>query len=60
MTALLIEETSVSLDGWTAPVENYRYRIVNSTQSWESSRNICRVWGGDLIVHGVQKSRVRA
>ena len=46
-------------DGWIAPFNGYQYKFINSSQSWEKSRTICRNFGGDLIVYGIQKAAIR-
>ena len=41
-------------DGWITPLNGFQYKHVNTTQSWNSSRVLCREMGGDLATHGIQ------
>ena len=46
-------------DGWIAPFNGYQYKVTSSKQNWQDSRQTCRSWGGDLVVHGVIDMGVR-
>ena len=37
----------------------YQYKITPQGQSWEESQSICKRWGGDLAVYGVQNMESR-
>ena len=41
-------------NGWVTIFNRYQYKRTPERQSWEASQSICRSWGGNLAVYGVQ------
>ena len=39
-------------DGIISPMNGYQYKAVHHKQPWEDARELCKVWGGDLIDYG--------
>ena len=46
-------------DGWVTMFNGYTYKMTNSSQPWQQSQDICKKWGGDLAVVGVQSMHFR-
>ena len=46
-------------DKWIDGLNGYQYKVTPDEQSWHVSRAICKSWGGDLMVHGVEKPYFR-
>ena len=41
--------------GWIALFNGYQYKATLFRKNWRDSQKICRKWGGDLVVYGVNR-----
>ena len=48
-------------DGWIrlSPSTGYQYKNTQTAQTWNKSRETCQNMGGDLIVYGIQETKIR-
>ena len=50
----------ITLDGgWIAPFNGYQYKAITTRQSWNASRSLCHIEGGDLAQYGVRDVAMR-
>lgn len=46
-------------DGWIAPFNGYKYKIVENIVSWHEARSTCQSYGSDLASFGVPSAKTR-